>query len=313
MRRGGKLWIVNLQKTPYTSKATQIFAKIDDVMRMLMTKLEVQIPQFLLKRYAQFKLEAGVCENKRDLFSVRGVDDTGGPYTIFNKVTLNDDDGSSATSVDAVADDVYKAVFTFQGHYNEPDLTVEVKRSALLENNKVLDIVMTYNPNDGVWENVSSKNGETCFNFSANTGTPVILKKSEAGSSATTDADPGINLESLDLKESEQTGFAVMFKEDCPHVERSLTSVEQLVVDVKAPCEVCANVGENWLCMGCSKVYCSRYVKCHMVDHNRSSQHPVALSFSDASVWCYSCDDYIDAPVLKKLRQAVGLAKTQEA
>jgi len=27
-----------------------------------------------------------------------------------------------------------------------------------------------------------------------------------------------------------------------------------------------------------------------MLFHNAESQHPIALSFSDASVWCYSCN-----------------------
>ena len=41
------------------------------------------------------------------------------------------------------------------------------------------------------------------------------------------------------------------------------------------------------------QIHCSRYVNQHMVQHNEESHHPLALSFSDLSVWCYSCDDYI--------------------
>ena len=56
-------------------------------------------------------------------------------------------------------------------------------------------------------------------------------------------------------------------------------------------CGTCGNVGENWLCLSCSAVFCSRYVNSHMVDHNTSDpSHDVSLSFSDLSVWCYSCD-----------------------
>ena len=99
--------------------------------------------------------------------------------------------------------------------------------------------------------------------------------------------------------------FAVDVKYDCPH----LALHEDLTVDIQAPCLQCANVGENWLCLTCSEVLCSRYVNCHMVDHNAESQHPVALSFSDASVWCYSCDSYIDSPCLKQVTMAVALAR----
>eukprot|EP00026_Physarum_polycephalum_P003546 Phypoly_transcript_03559.p1 GENE.Phypoly_transcript_03559~~Phypoly_transcript_03559.p1 ORF type:complete len:574 (+),score=104.59 Phypoly_transcript_03559:204-1724(+) len=30
-----------------------------------------------------------------------------------------------------------------------------------------------------------------------------------------------------------------------------------------------------------------------MKKHNEESEHPVALSFSDLSIWCYSCEDYV--------------------
>lgn len=44
LENGGKLVIVNLQKTPYTSQALQIYARIDDVMNMLMEKLNMAVP-----------------------------------------------------------------------------------------------------------------------------------------------------------------------------------------------------------------------------------------------------------------------------
>jgi hypothetical protein len=36
-----------------------------------------------------------------------------------------------------------------------------------------------------------------------------------------------------------------------------------------------------------------RYVKGHMKKHNDESGHPIALSFSDLSIWCYKCEDYV--------------------
>jgi hypothetical protein len=45
------------------------------------------------------------------------------------------------------------------------------------------------------------------------------------------------------------------------------------------------------------KVYCSRYVKEHMVKHGKEAKHPVVLSYADLSVWCYECDDYLDNEV----------------
>ena len=41
------------------------------------------------------------------------------------------------------------------------------------------------------------------------------------------------------------------------------------------------------------RVFCSRYVQEHMLFHSIESQHLVTLSFSDISVWCYACEDYV--------------------
>ena len=61
--------------------------------------------------------------------------------------------------------------------------------------------------------------------------------------------------------------------------------------------------------MACRTIHCSRYVNEHMVKHNESTEHPVALSFSDASFWCYKCESYIDAPSLRACRVALSAAK----
>ena len=57
IQRGKNMVIVNLQKTPMTDRALHIYAKIDDVMRLLMEKLSFEIPQFRLKRYAKLELD----------------------------------------------------------------------------------------------------------------------------------------------------------------------------------------------------------------------------------------------------------------
>lgn len=42
-----------------------------------------------------------------------------------------------------------------------------------------------------------------------------------------------------------------------------------------------------------------------MKKHNTESNHAVAVSFSDLSVWCYSCDSYIEDPSLKEILNAL--------
>jgi len=47
-------------------------------------------------------------------------------------------------------------------------------------------------------------------------------------------------------------------------------------------------------------VGCSRFQNGHMVEHYQKSKHPIALSFSDLSIWCYVCESYIRNPKLSR-------------
>lgn len=108
-------------------------------------------------------------------------------------------------------------------------------------------------------------------------------------------------------------GVYVTPKTDCPHVEQLDLSAIQARFNTNSfhnrSCEVCYHIGENWFCFSCEKVYCSRYVEGHMAEHNATTNHPVALSFSDASVWCYSCDSYIASPALARFTRHFGEIK----
>lgn len=46
------------------------------------------------------------------------------------------------------------------------------------------------------------------------------------------------------------------------------------------------------------QVFCGRYVNEHMVTHGAVLEHPVVLSFSDLSVWCYLCEAYVHNQVM---------------
>jgi hypothetical protein len=118
--------------------------------------------------------------------------------------------------------------------------------------------------------------------------------------------------------------FAVSPKLDCPHWEKKLdlhvvtNRIDELMTqhdaDVEVfmatiPCKECGDTSENWWCLECHEPYCSRYVNSHMADHNSSTSHEIAVSFSDASIWCYSCDSYIDSAELSQVRRKVGQVK----
>ncbi|RKP10810.1 hypothetical protein THASP1DRAFT_27405 [Thamnocephalis sphaerospora] len=111
-------------------------------------------------------------------------------------------------------------------------------------------------------------------------------------------------------------GFAVAPRLDCPHVlalgERLNADLSTL--DVTAPCEVCGDKSENWYCLSCGRIMCSRYVQGHMAAHATSGkgaedEHAVCASFSDLSFWCFRCEDYIEHPLLETCRCALHQLK----
>jgi len=92
----GKLIIVNLQKTPYDDAcAVRIFADCDTVMHLLMTKLGLEIPPWVLHRFCTIsQTPTGVV--------VRGTDETKAmPYTFAKKVTVYAEDGTTVLGVGA--------------------------------------------------------------------------------------------------------------------------------------------------------------------------------------------------------------------
>lgn len=61
--------------------------------------------------------------------------------------------------------------------------------------------------------------------------------------------------------------------------------------------------GENWLCLTCGGIFCSRYVNGHGIDHWKETRqreeqehavgHALAVSLADLSVWCHECQSYL--------------------
>ena len=81
----------------------------------------------------------------------------------------------------------------------------------------------------------------------------------------------------------------------CSHLGK--LAATPLVLDAAAArglaCGCCNSVGENWLCLTCHETFCSRFVRGHMFKHGLRHQHPLSMSLSDKSVWCYECDRYL--------------------
>lgn len=49
-----------------------------------------------------------------------------------------------------------------------------------------------------------------------------------------------------------------------------------------------------------------------MVDHYEKHKHPMVLSFSDISVWCYECDSYVHNDMLSDVKQIAYDSKFAE-
>lgn len=97
--------------------------------------------------------------------------------------------------------------------------------------------------------------------------------------------------------------FAVSPKRDCPHLATALDAdlAHYREVNIRSPCQDCDNVGENWVCLICQQVKCSRYVSSHGLAHYSDTNHSLAMSFSDLSVWCHLCDSYLEHDSLDSL------------
>ena len=60
--------------------------------------------------------------------------------------------------------------------------------------------------------------------------------------------------------------FAVQPKLDCPHVCDACDFTLPEAFSLQQ-CSQCHHEPENWLCLGCGAVFCSRYVNSHMLEH----------------------------------------------
>ncbi|CAF88355.1 unnamed protein product, partial [Tetraodon nigroviridis] len=97
----------------------------------------------------------------------------------------------------------------------------------------------------------------------------------------------------------------------CPHLD-AVRPLPPSGIDIFQPCQDCGSEAENWICLTCYQVFCGRYVSEHMVTHGAAAEHPVVLSFSDLSVWCYLCEAYVHNQTLFEAKNAAHCAKFGE-
>ena len=98
----------------------------------------------------------------------------------------------------------------------------------------------------------------------------------------------------------------------CPHLLEINTKLDKKLVDARRSCTKCNDHKENWICLSCFDCCCSRYINGHMVLHSEETRHPMALSFSDISVWCFVCDSYVDNNLLANVKSMAYDSKVDE-
>ncbi|KAH7365880.1 hypothetical protein KP509_18G051200 [Ceratopteris richardii] len=98
----------------------------------------------------------------------------------------------------------------------------------------------------------------------------------------------------------------------CPHLPAELPFSPSSCPDLGMPCHRCGSFQENWVCLVCQIVGCGRYINGDMLAHSQSTDHAVAMSFSDLSVWCFKCDAYLDAEAIHQLRSIFTLIYTKK-
>ncbi|XP_052822456.1 histone deacetylase 6 isoform X2 [Octopus bimaculoides] len=132
-------------------------------------------------------------------------------------------------------------------------------------------------------------------------GSVTLIKMSEAGASG--GKSPDNRDKYLMNLMSKESMYCVQPLTWCPHLEK-VTSVPPQGLDTSSPCETCGDTNENWVCLTCYKVFCSRYVQEHMVKHHEvEPDHYIVLSYADLSVWCYGCNSYVEHELIQNAKK----------
>jgi ADP-ribosylglycohydrolase len=107
-------------------------------------------------------------------------------------------------------------------------------------------------------------------------------------------------IEVMATGDDRMSGFAVYPRTHCPHLKQYGELPKPSCISMKARCSVCGE-DEVWICAFCGASLCSRYKNAHMLQHSAEEDHPVGLSLSDLSFWCFKCDSYLDVFAIKAL------------
>ena len=161
-KNGGKLVIVNLQKTPLDRRAAMVIhAFCDTVINMLMEQLRLEIPPFKLVRRVRIIKSIEAAKNsatKKECITLHGIDVDGKHFSLFPKMDIQVN-GGDPVSFTKEPFKVYAASFSgpiraaihFHGHYSEPPFTLNFDPVAL-EMSQHITYKLTFDPDSKLWE-----------------------------------------------------------------------------------------------------------------------------------------------------------------
>lgn len=122
-KKFGDLCIVNLQNTPLDCHAThRLNGKCDDVMRMLMKELNLEVEEWKMERAVKIEMKTWKS------LEISGVNlDTDTPYSLFKAVQYDNQKILSPSPFNFKVEGIKnpgakKLELTFFGHYDEPNL-----------------------------------------------------------------------------------------------------------------------------------------------------------------------------------------------
>jgi mono-ADP-ribosyltransferase sirtuin 6 len=156
-RKKAKLAICNLQKTPLDDDTDlRIHAKADDLMILIMKKLEIPIPPFILRRRLAVEVETQSAE--RHQLKVYGIDVDGTPVTFLRSVKLEHSRRVARTEpfVISIRDRLeygalLKLELEFMGHYGEPNLVIAHEFDGGAAAGRQGLYLLEYDPRNGEW------------------------------------------------------------------------------------------------------------------------------------------------------------------
>jgi NAD-dependent SIR2 family protein deacetylase len=146
VKNGGRIVIVNLQKTPLDEVASMlIHSKIEDVMTKLMQKLNLEIPKWQIIRRIK------VSYFSKEAIKIKPVDEKGSEYSFIKTLKLNKKEIKDPYKIETSAlGKEFQMDLEFHGYYDEPN----VKLTIPSENISNLIYILTYDPYERKWTDI---------------------------------------------------------------------------------------------------------------------------------------------------------------